>query len=183
MATLRSTIINVVEAFESFEDYHEAVKNATPYIEQLLKRPDLLTTGIERTGYHVDKSSWLYYDPDLSITIAQVPEGKVIPVHDHGTWEIVAPYRGVVDYTEYRRVDDGSEPGSAALEVVDQRRLMMGDIATCPPPPNDVHGWTVKADTYLLAVVGPEIRTRRAYFDPDAQIYLEKEALWPRLMA
>jgi predicted metal-dependent enzyme (double-stranded beta helix superfamily) len=182
MRKISSIMSKIAQEMTDYEDFQKAAVEATPAVQELLDLPDLLTYGVQRQGFHVDSSSWLRYDPDISITIASVKAGAKIPTHNHGTWEIVAPYRGSLSYIGYERVDDGARPGFAELRPSDRRPLNQGDIAVCPPPPHDVHGWTVETDTYLLAVVGPDISTRRQYYTPDQNSYLEKEAMWPRLL-
>ncbi|MQB01879.1 MAG: hypothetical protein GEU78_16640 [Actinobacteria bacterium] len=177
------TLLEIANVMRGEEEFAHKSQLALPALERLLARPDLLTIGIARTGFHVDRSSWLYFDPDIAVTIGFIKAGQVVPIHNHGTWEIVAPYRGRVTYTAYERADDGQTPGHAQLEVASKEVLYSGQVALCPPPPHDVHGWTVDEDTYLLAVVGPGLHTRREYYEPGEQRYLEKEAQWPNLLA
>ena len=74
---------------------------------RLLERQDLLTLGVKREGNHVDFSRYLYFDGELSITIDRLPKDRLIPPHDHGTWELLAIYRGRLSHTVYERHDDG----------------------------------------------------------------------------
>lgn len=161
-------------------NFHEGAASARNPLEELLEQPDLLAHGVERRGYHVIRSSWLYFDPQIAITIAHVPAGSDIPIHNHGTWEIVAPYRGTVEYREYDW-DPGPEgnPSSGTLRVRDERRLVAGDIALVSPPPADIHGWTVLTDTYLLGVVGPDVAQTRSYFDLENQNHFLRNTSWP----
>lgn len=179
MKSLGSVLRAIVSAVEDQGNFASAANRASPHVKELLDFPDLLANGIERRGFHVIRSSWLYYDPEFSITVAEVPGGSEIPVHNHGTWEIVAPYRGSVQYTSYRRSENPTGPGKAELEVVEARLLEAGDIALVPPPPHDIHGWTVLTDTYLLGIVGPGVSTTRSYFDPGRSSYFDRNARWP----
>jgi predicted metal-dependent enzyme (double-stranded beta helix superfamily) len=68
-----------------------------------------------------------------------VPAGAATPVHDHLAWGLVGVYRGAQDETVYRRLDDGSDPARAHLEVTVRRRLERGQFYSLLPPAEDIH--------------------------------------------
>lgn len=179
MDSLGVTLRNVIDAMAQDLDFATASQLAVRHIEVLLERPDLLASGIQRRGFHVAQSSWLYYDPEYSIAVAKISAGSTIPTHNHGTWEIVAPYVGSLRYTAYESIPDPDRPGHAELKVLEERVLNAGDISLVPPPPCDVHGWSVLTDTYLLAIVGPGVLTNRTYYEEGTSRYFEREASWP----
>ena len=57
-----------------------------------------------------------------------VPAGAATPVHDHLAWGLVGIYRGRQDETVYRRLDDGSDPAQARLEVAKRQQLGRGRV-------------------------------------------------------
>ncbi len=153
----------------------EAEKDAIPYIQKLLRRPDLLELGVKRDGNHTADSIWLYYDHELSIMLAGMPRGTPVPVHNHGTWEVVGVYRGEIDYKQYRRADDLSRPGFADLEVLEDRVMKPGEVSVCPPPPHDVHGFTALTDDCcIIALVGGSFAPIRQYYSPEEKSYVER---------
>lgn len=153
----------------------KAEEEAIPYFERLLSRPDLLELGVKRDGNHTGNSVWLYYDHELSIMAAQMPKGTAVPIHNHGTWEVVGVHRGEIKYTMYQREDDGSKPGYADLTVVDDRIMKPFDVSVCPPPPHDVHGFTALTDdTFIVAIVGGNFAPIRQYYKPDQKSYIER---------
>lgn len=145
-------------------------------------RPDLLVLGVDRVTNHSDvASAYLYYDFDFHIIVGSHPRvGAAIPVHDHGTWEILAVYRGEIEHTLYRQVDDASRPGYAELEVVEKRLVGPMDVVAALPPDKEIHGFTItKPDTHVVVVVGGHFKAIRRYFQPDAKSYLERhEKSW-----
>lgn len=142
---------------------------------RLLRRSDLLTIGVQRTGNHVSNSQYLYYDGDLSILIFQLPEGKRIPAHDHGNWESIFVYRGRVQHTVYERLDDGTVPGFADLKVVDDRVLEPGASAVIAPPA-DIHTFMgLSEETYAITVASGTYKAERCYFQPDDKTYFVKD--------
>jgi predicted metal-dependent enzyme (double-stranded beta helix superfamily) len=144
-------------------------------VRLLVDKPDLLTLSVYREGNHVGFSRYLYYDPGLAIIMAHLPKDSTIPVHDHGGWEALTPYRGLIRHSLYRRVDEDSVPGHARLEVIEERVLNPGDISLLVPP-KDIHGWSaLKDDTYTIAFLGAEFDQTRRYYQPDQESYLIRD--------
>lgn len=140
----------------------------------LLARPDLREAGVPRVGNHVANSQYLYYDGDLSIVLFELPKGKPVTAHDHGNWESMAIYRGRVKHTVYQRRDDGSLPGFADLEVIDDRVLEPGDSVVVAPPA-DIHGFmALTDDTWGITVASGTYKAERCYFRPDAKTVVTK---------
>lgn len=73
----------------------------------------------------------LLYRPEdraFSVTGGNWAPGQTTPIHDHLTWAVV----GIVDGEEresiYRRIDDGSSPRKARLELVSERMNRKGHV-------------------------------------------------------
>jgi predicted metal-dependent enzyme (double-stranded beta helix superfamily) len=141
-------------------------------MRRLMARSDLLMLGVAREGNNVAQSYYLYLDDLMSILLFQVPKGKVIQPHDHGIWESLFVYRGRIKHTIYTRTDDGSVPGVAALDIVEDRVIERGDGAVVAPPA-DIHGFTALADdTFGITVVNGRYKADRHYYQPDERTYL-----------
>lgn len=164
------------------EGLERFASEAVPHIQRLLARPDLLVLGVDRVTNHGDvASAYLYYDFDFHIIVGSHPRvGATIPVHDHGTWEILAVYRGEIEHTLYRQVGDTSRPGHAELEVVESRLVGPMDVVAALPPDTEIHGFTItKPDTHVVVVVGGHFKPIRRYFEPETSSYLERhEKSW-----
>jgi predicted metal-dependent enzyme (double-stranded beta helix superfamily) len=78
-------------------------------------------------------------DGSLCLFSLVVPAGASTPVHDHLAWGLVGIYRGRQDETVYRRLDDGSDPSRARLEVAKRQQLGRGEFYTLLPPADDIH--------------------------------------------
>lgn len=110
-------------------------------LKRLAARDDLKEIGQHRgRGVNAVDSYVLYRDPAPDgpiIILAQFD--KATPIHNHGTWGVMCAYEGRERYTQWRRMDDGSTPGKAALELVADRVLEEGDLVWWPDVPNDIH--------------------------------------------
>jgi predicted metal-dependent enzyme (double-stranded beta helix superfamily) len=159
-----------------------AQREVVPILRRLAGEKDLLEIGLPRESSHGTEGSWLYWDSDIGIFSARFPHGVVVPVHNHGTWEIVGVYEGELDYRSYRRLDDGSREGYAELEVVEDRVLRPGDFAVVPLPPHDIHGFHPRnGDMSIIGVVSGDFAEERLYFDPDQRSYIRRhQKAWRR---
>lgn len=144
-------------------------------LSAILEIPDLEHYGVPRIGNHFSDSLWLYFDTSMSIVCGPLPKLFSVPVHNHGTWEAMALYRGAIKYTSYHRADNGDLEYYAKLEVEKDLILRAGDVALTPSPPHDVHCFTGLADdTYAVSVIGNPLAAERMYFDPDREYYIRR---------
>jgi predicted metal-dependent enzyme (double-stranded beta helix superfamily) len=122
-------------------------------------------------------TGWLYQDGDLRIVRGRMRAGFSQEPHDHGAWNIFAVYRGACQYRAYRRLDDGSRPYRADLELATDRVMTDGDVTVLPAPPHDIHAVTALAPrtTTLLVARGPFSAVRRQYL-PELGAYRELPA-------
>ena len=91
-------------------------------------------------------------DGSLCLFSLVVPAGAATPVHDHLAWGLVGIYRGRQDETVYRRLDDGSDPTRAQLEVAKRQQLGRGEFYTLLPPADDIHYVTTISDTPSISI-------------------------------
>jgi 3-mercaptopropionate dioxygenase len=91
-------------------------------------------------------------DGSLCLFSLVVPAGAATPVHDHLAWGLVGIYRGRQDETVYRRLDDGSDPSRAQLEVAKRQQLGRGEFYTLLPPADDIHYVTTISDTPSISI-------------------------------
>jgi predicted metal-dependent enzyme (double-stranded beta helix superfamily) len=96
----------------------------------------------------------LYRAEDGSLTLFSlvVPVGAATPVHDHLAWGLVGIYRGRQDETVYRRLDDGSDPARAQLEVTKRQELSPGEFYPLLPPTDDIHYVKTVSETPSISI-------------------------------
>ena len=91
-------------------------------------------------------------DKSLCLFSLVVPSGAATPVHDHLAWGLVGVYRGRQDETVYRRLDDGSDPARADLEISKRQELGRGECYTLLPPADDIHYVSTISDTPSISI-------------------------------
>ncbi len=137
-----------------------------------LGRPDLFSLGVKRPGNHIDNSKYIYYDGELSITLDQLPNGMVVPPHDHGVWEALILLKGRLRHIVYDRRDDGSIAGHADLETIENRIYTPGELAIVMPPA-EIHSFTaLEEETFIFTIVGGNYKPTRHYYNVDKKSYV-----------
>jgi len=96
-------------------------------------------TWIKPEHYKVndERGSSLYVlheeeDHTLMVFAACFRPGRVTPVHDHGTWAVVAGVDGEEKNTIYLRTDDGSKPGYGEVQFRGEKVVRQGDAIGMP---------------------------------------------------
>lgn len=143
---VRALIAAVRQTLAATDGYASALDALQPRFAALLADPAWLPAGFA-TGSpegHMGSTigQWLLFragDRTLTLFSLAVPPGTTTPVHDHLAWGLVGLYRGQQRETVYRRLDDGSDPEHAELEVAEVRTLRPGDCYRLVPPDGDIH--------------------------------------------
>jgi hypothetical protein len=141
----------------------EAVRQS---LARLLANADFVerTCGAAATaGLHM-----LYEHPDLGFQIlAHINEKpRVSPPHTHGqSWAIYGQATGYTDMTEFKRVDDGSDPQRARLEPTKKYRLNPGEVGVYAD--GAIHAIDYPAKSRFIRITGTNLdKIYREYFDP-----------------
>ena len=102
------------------------------------------------------------------LMLARFPPDAPTPVHNHNSWGVVCVIDGRDRYVAWRRLDDGSDPHRAHVEIIEERELSPGDVVWFEGPPQDIHSQQgIGGDVWELVYFGrnPNLEPR-AYFDP-----------------
>lgn len=122
------------------------------------------TCGPQATpGLHL-----LYEDADLGFQVlAHINEKpRVSPPHNHGeSWAVYGQATGYTDMTEFRRVDDASDPAHARLEVTRRYRLNPGEVGVYAS--GAIHAIDYPEKSRFIRITGTNLdRIYRDAFDP-----------------
>jgi predicted metal-dependent enzyme (double-stranded beta helix superfamily) len=145
-AELRALIVETERMMRSSADPTSCVEALKPAFARLLSTndwlPDQMAQPDEKSRMGDGIGQYALYraeDGSLCLFSLVVPAGASTPVHDHLAWGLVGVYRGEQDETVYRRLDDGSNPAQARLEVAKRQELRPGDLYALLPPTDDIH--------------------------------------------
>lgn len=130
---------------------------------------------LEAKHYETDEAQGfgvhlLHEEPDHSLAVLVVNwlPGRGTPPHDHGTWAVVAGVEGTERNVRYNRLDDGSRPAYAELEVKHEFDAAAGDLVCMKT--GGIHKVANESDrmTLSLHTYGRHINyTDRSQFDPE----------------
>ncbi|HWP27990.1 MAG TPA: hypothetical protein VNM50_00465 [Chloroflexota bacterium] len=109
---------------------------ARPLLEALLRAAPPDEAWVAGLLRDTPAARELYRDPDYGFVqmghFHRLGHGN--QPHDHGPcWVLYGVYRGAIEITKYRRVDDGSVPGQARLEVAEVARVESGMVRAYLP--------------------------------------------------
>ncbi|MBI3967574.1 MAG: hypothetical protein HY329_18205 [Chloroflexi bacterium] len=117
---------------------------------------------------------WLLFrsaDHSLVLFSLVVPPTISTPVHDHLAWGLVGLYRGVQLERVYAHRGGDESRGEAHLDLVETRRVDVGDTYDLIPPDGDIHSVETISDTASVSIHllgGDAGCIWRHAFDPDA---------------
>lgn len=146
---LRTSIVDDATRVEALRPAFAALLAANDWLPDSCAQPDLQSCMGGGIGQYA-----LYRAEDQSLCLFSlvVPAAASTPVHDHLAWGLVGIYRGRQDETVYRRLDDGSDPATAKLEVSKRQQLGPGEFYTLLPPADDIHYVTTISDTPSISI-------------------------------
>lgn len=181
VTTMRTYAGRLIELLDEVgDDVLAAEKELTAVLADILAMPGLDTVNATPAAIGVDDATattgWLYNDGDLRIVRGRMPAGLDLAPHNHGAWNLFGVYDGALQYTSYRRRDDGQVPFVADLEVAEKRVMTHGDVTVLPGPPHDIHAVLGLAPmtTTILVARGAFAEVRERYH-PDRGCYERSE--------
>lgn len=136
---------------------------------------DAITANAEAPGHYAatGRQSQVVYTDDSGLTLirSRFDPVEATPIHSHSTWGILGVYAGRDRHEAWRRRDDGSGPGHAVVELVEERVLEPGDVVVIPHPPQDIHrqqGYAGEAAFEFVLFGANAMVEPRLVFDPVA---------------
>jgi predicted metal-dependent enzyme (double-stranded beta helix superfamily) len=180
MPSVREAMGKLITVIDAVGDDRiaDATSDIVAVMQEMLAIPGLDTVTAQSAWTPAAASGgkpslgWLYYDCEFRLVRGVMPAGFVQRPHNHGTWNILAVYRGAMHYRSYRRLDAGDRPYVAELEVAEDRILTDGDVTVLPGPPHDIHQTAGLApETISLLVARQHFLPMREQYLPDLRAY------------
>jgi hypothetical protein len=103
----------------------------------------------------------LFVDPELGFEVLayRAEKARHSPAHDHGdSWALYAQIRDYTEMTEYNRLDDGSDPDNARIDVKARYKLEPGQVGTYWG--SQLHSTYTPVDCCYLRVTGTDLEKR-----------------------
>jgi predicted metal-dependent enzyme (double-stranded beta helix superfamily) len=170
--TIDDFIADVKAILAAGDTSGDVLERLTAVMRDLVRSPVVDQVHDELAGniHHGRQSGPLYTDESgLTLVRGRFEPDTLTPIHNHGSWGIIGVYRGRDRYQIWRRLDDGTGPGPARVELVEERVLEAGDVAVLPAPPQDIHAQQgldgVPVYEFVLFGANTMILPR-LYFDP-----------------
>jgi predicted metal-dependent enzyme (double-stranded beta helix superfamily) len=173
--SIRECAARIIELLDKVGDDVLAEEDAiNAAMRDLLAIPGLDTMIVNPVRNNTESGlGWIYYDGDVRIVRGTMHPGMNLEPHNHGSWNLFGVYSGALLYKSYRRLDDGSVPFHAKLEIVENRIMRAGDVTVLPGPPDDIHSALGLApDTVTVLVARAPFNPRREQYLPDEHAYL-----------
>ena len=170
--TVEAFIADVKEALADDGPSDAGLERVADLMRALVRSPLVERVHDELAGnVHSGRQSGPLYTDESGLTLVRgrFEPDALTPIHNHGSWGIIGVYRGRDRYQIWRRLDTRHGPGSAHVELVEERVLGPGDIAILPPPPQDIHAQQGLdgAPAYEFVLFGKNAMILpRLYFDP-----------------
>jgi len=175
---IRALIDETTRQMSLVADHAERVERLKPAFAKLLAArewlPEQFAKPDTESGMGGGIGQYALYraeDGSLCLFSLVVPADVSTPVHDHLAWGLVGLYEGEQDETVYRRLDDGSDPARAELEVTKRQALKPGDFYALLPPTDDIHYVKTSSKTSSISIhllANDTACVWRHRFDPDA---------------
>ena len=163
---VRHVIDQAHRQLASVADYADRIEALKPAFAQLLEAdgwlPETFAGPDEKSRMGDGIGQYALYraeDGSLCLFSLVIPAGAETPVHDHLAWGLVGVYRGDQSETVYRRLDDGSKPGYAEVELQKEFLNEPGHAAVFAV--GDMHSIEYGDDTFFIRVTGGDVESKK----------------------
>lgn len=127
--SIRGFIGEAKDIVRNAKSESEVLRQLKPHLEKLLKNPDLPDEAFKpRQDRFAMNLIHMPEDKAFSVIGGVWNPGQTTPIHDHLTWALVGVYRGEERESLYRRLDDGSNPKFAKLEIASESLNTKGHV-------------------------------------------------------
>ncbi len=115
------------------------VAGIKPLLERVLRDRDCIPPQYRERGSNGYGRYMLHRAPRFNVTVIVWGPGDSAKAHNHETWGLVGVVENEIQETRFRRLDDGTRPNYAELEVREVLRNRAGMVSCLVPPEDDIH--------------------------------------------
>ena len=135
------------------------VSAAKPLLAKLVRNPDCIEPKFRKRGATAYGRYMLHRAPLFNISSVVWGPGDNAKAHNHDTWGLVGVIENEIQETRFRRKDDGSQTGSADLEVTAVLKNKAGMVSCLISPNDDIHEMNnvTDRDTVEIHVYGKDL--------------------------
>jgi 3-mercaptopropionate dioxygenase len=146
---ITATIADVATRVDALRPAFAALLAADDWLPEAYAQPDFKSGMGGGIGQY---ALYRAHDGSLCVFSLVIPPGISTPVHDHLAWGVIGVYRGRQHETIYRRLDNGSDPHHAQLDVEREQLVGTGEFYTLVPPIDDIHYVKTVSDTPSVSI-------------------------------
>ncbi|HTM08642.1 MAG TPA: cysteine dioxygenase family protein [Verrucomicrobiae bacterium] len=134
------------------------VEACRPLLARLLTNRACIPPEFKRRGAKGQGRYMLHRAPKFNVNVVVWGPGDGLGPHNHGTWGLIGVLENELQEKRYRRLNEGTDPAKARLELTQTLRNRPGDIS-CLLPADDIHGVlnTTVANTVDIHVYGKDL--------------------------
>ena len=176
---LRAFIADLKAIWASEPDVQRCMEKARPLLERLVRHDELKALSRAWPSTEGRKNLLLHVDEDHGFAINAVIRmpGRAGSVHDHANcWVLYGVLDGTESLERWRRIDDGSKPGYAEVEMESVTTGSQGKVDLVPP--YDIHaeqgGPTRSAAIIVRSMRLGEGTVLQRQFDPKKNTVIEQ---------
>ncbi len=135
------------------------VAEAKPLLAKLIRNPGCLEAKFKKRGVTEYGRYMLHRAKNFNVTAIVWGPGDNAKAHNHFTWGLVGVIENEIQETRFRRLDDGSNPAYAKLEIKGILKNSAGLVSCLVPPDDDIHEMNnvSERDTVEIHVYGKDL--------------------------
>ncbi len=127
--SIKQSINEAEDIVRAGKSESETLRQLKPLLEKLLANPNLPDEAFTpRRDRFAMNLIHMPEDKIFSVIGGVWNPGQTTPIHDHLTWALIGVYRGEERESLYRRLDDGSNPKFAKLEMASENINTKGHV-------------------------------------------------------
>ena len=157
--TLQDFIEDLDRITRAEASQEKIVGAAKPLLAKLVRNPDCIEPQFRKRGATAYGRYMLHRAPLFNISSVVWGPGDNAKAHNHDTWGLVGVIENEIQETRFRRKDDRSQTGSAALEVTAVLKNKAGMVSCLISPQDDIHEMNnvTDRDTVEIHVYGKDL--------------------------